>query len=73
MLGDVFGQLSNPARPYLCGLIKCCTLLPWGHAPWQGEQDTPILDDQLRHKGHLNEDSRTRRQITHTDGEHVLR
>lgn len=57
---------------YLCGLVERCTLLPRRHTPRQGEENTPVPDDQLRHKGNFNEDGRTGRQIAHTDGEHIL-
>lgn len=64
--------VSGPGFPYLRGLVERCTLLPRSHTPRQGEENNPVLDDQLSHKGHFNEDGRTGRQIAHTDGEHVL-
>lgn len=70
--GRISWEVSGPGFPYLRGLVERCALLPRSNTPWQGEEDTPILDDQLRHKGHFNEDGGTGRQIAHTDGEHVL-
>ena len=56
----------------LGGLVKRCALLPGCHAPWQREEDAPVLHDQLRHKGHLHQDAGAGGQIAHADGEHVL-
>lgn len=58
--------------PYLRGLVERGALLPRRHAPRQGEENAPVLHDQLGHKGHFNEDRGTRRQVSHADGEHVL-
>lgn len=62
-----------PAVSHLCGLVERRALLPGRHAPRQREEDAPVLDDQLGHEGHLDEDGGGGRQVADADGEHVLR
>ncbi len=69
---DFLFVLLGPGSTYLCGLVERCTLLPRSHTPRQGEENTPVPDNQLRYKGNFNEDSRTGRQVAHTDSEHIL-
>lgn len=59
--GRISCEVSGPGLPYLRGLVERCTLLPRSHTAGQGEEDTPVLDDQLRHKGHFNKDGGTGR------------
>lgn len=57
---------------HLRGLVEPVALLPRRHTPWQREMNSPFTDHQLGHICDLNEDGRSRRQVAHADGEHVL-
>lgn len=69
-----FGEEErHPGCPDLRGLVEGRALLPRSHAARQGEEDAPVLDDQLRHEGDFDEHGCTGRQVADADGEHILR